>query len=872
MSMDEQEPEPAAGSPPTPPPETTAAEAAPPLVPGSPRAPLFDRVRDRVRPFALPVVLVGGLLVLLATAHWHYPIHKWLFWRYAGYWVACGALSLGCLSAGHATLKRLLPAPLPIIEHLGTSFAVGIFELFLLLSLTGMLGLYGGPLFFALPLAMIGAGARPLYRYLRRCVRHVRHARRTTAPAPLWTYAVVAFGLLGMAMVYFVILTPDNVQFDSRWKHMAAAETYTVAGGIRRFPEGWTTGTYPQLPVLLYSWAFMLPFGRLFDRIELAAHLEFFVFVATTLTIPALVRLLVPRRAAEVGVGRPGARARAHLSWAVRFLFPGVFLYDSSVCGGADHIAALFVIPTFTVLIRALRELSPRLCFLLAVVIAGAIMGKYTSLMMVLPLPAIVLAVRAIVLRVRSKQVAPGLRRNWWLGPLVTLGAGLVLTSPHWLKNWVWYGDPVYPQLHGYLSLRPWTQDAADIFEWGYKDHQFWRPPRTLAGLLESLRAQVTFAFLTNDWPKFHGAVPVFGFLYTLSIACVPFFRRTRRLWGLVGCIQAALFVWYWTNHQDRYLQTIVPWMAAVTAAVLLMLWRQGIVTRVAVAALVGTQIVWGGDVYFIATHAMIRSPVKAVVELLGKGYARDYEGRLHTYPMADVGEGVPKGSVVLLHDIHLHLGIGAVTVSDFGGWQFGISYGRQKSPGAVWELLRSMGVTHLVWERHLSRGWDSIAGDLTFFNFAIKYGQAQKEYSGTLLASMPAAPPPDEPNDVVVFAGCNDTYQSGLYHLSDMTVPVYGPRKEQFPAPFRTKGNDAITALVRLAAFAVVDPKCQPAASKGMPAAGFKFGARRRIIDGKGKKLELWIRTGTTPEPPPRLLPPGPDQPSDDDDDDPTH
>lgn len=855
--MAEPPPDPAA-PPLSTPPEIDAPPPPPPSPPDEPPAPARAPLYDRARKVVLPVLLAAAIAAFLAVVHRSYPIHKWLFWRYAGYWVGALALCLGCLSAGHLTLKRLLPSPLPLVEHLGSAFAAGVLWAFVGMSITGFLHLYGTAFFFAFPLAMIATGALPLYRYLRRATRHLRHARSKAKAPPLWHYGVLVFGIIGFAMIYALIMTPANIQFDSRWKHFAVAEDYLVTGGIRKFPEGWTLVTDPQLPILLYTWAFQLP-GRLFDRVELAAHVEFFVFVGTTLTIPALVRVLVPRMGAESGNRRGGARTAAMLSWAARFAFPGVFLYDSSLSGGADHVAGLFVVPMFLALLRAWRDLSPRRCAVLALMAAGGLMGKYTALLMLLPVPAVALVVRGIWLGIRRKTLAPAERNNWWLGPVVTLTLGLALTAPHWAKNWVWYGDPLYPQLHKILKVRPWTVDGADVLEWGYKDHQFWRPNPSLTGVLDTLAAMFNFSLWPNDWGKFHGKMPVFGSLYSLTMVCLLFFRKTLRIWAVIGCVQLAILVWYWTNHQDRYLQTLMPWMTAVTAATLILLWRQGIVTRTAAGALVGAQVVWGGDIYFIPTHAMCKSPVKQTIDFLARGYSGDYEKRFTTYPdWVDVGAATPLGSRVLLHDIHVHLGIGRQTVNDFTGWQFGISYGRQKTPGDVWSLLNSLGVTHLVWTKQGSRGWDSVAGDLVFFNFVTKYGVGTKTLGNNILVRMPDAPPPPETNDVVLYLGCNNHYKAGLYHLSDLTVPVYGPNNNKYPKPFQPKASTELAELSHGAAFAVLDPKCAAAASRELPGLGFKMVAQRKVMQARtpptpkekmkwgngGRALELWIRT----------------------------
>jgi hypothetical protein len=804
-------------------------------------------VLERAGIFLVPLLLLGAAAYFARFVHGFYPIQQWLFWRYAGYWLLCALWSAACLSVGHLTLHRLLRRPLPLLEHLATSFAVGVFEFSTAMNLAGFFKLYNVALFVALPLVLLGAGFLPLKRYLTRALRHLRFRRARAAPAPLWTYAALAFGLLGSCMVYFLILTPDNIQFDARWKHLALAEDYVATGGIRRFPEGSTVETYPHLATFLYTWAFLLPRGLLFDKVELAAHMEFFGFLFTTvLGIPAAVRRLAPRALGPHAL---------QVSWAARFLFPGVFLYDSTLSGGGDHVGAIFALPAFTLLLRSYEALSPRFIALLMMMLAGGGLTKLTGAILLLPFPALALGLRAVVLAVLSLRgkAAPALRRSWYLGPLAAIGLGLLYTAPHWAKNWIYYGDPLYPTLHKHLALHPWTQDAADLFEWGYKDFQFWRPARNTSGVIQTLHALWDFSLVPNDWERFHGKVPVFGSLFTLLLLCLPFFRGTKRLWALVGYVQLAILAWYWTHHQDRYLQTLVPQMAVVTAVIIGLLFQQAgrsrlvaAATRVAASVLIGLQIVWGGDVYFIPTHAMITSPIKAVVDLLGTGYAKRYQQRYDVYPtFQSIARALPEGARLLLHDNHVHLGVGAESVSDWGGWQFGISYGRQRSPREVWELLHGMGVTHVAWDNQGSKGWDSVAGDIVFFDFALQHTVKPARHGGMVLATMGPAPAPDAKlPSPVAYLGCNDAYRSGLYELADLTVPVFGPKSRAYPPPRRPappKG-ESIEALLGEAAAVVLDPKCQSLSDA--QSGSFTLAAKRRVVRGKRGTLKIYLRT----------------------------
>lgn len=821
---------------------------------------------ERARWVLIPILLAAAVYYFGSFVHDFYPFREWLFWRYAGYWLGCAFWSAACVSAGHLTITRVLRRHLPILEHLVTSFAVGAFEFFLAMNVAGALQLYHPATFFALPLLMLGAGLMPLQRYLTRVVRHLRGARRRAPPAPVWTWAVLAYGLIGVGMVYFLILTPENIQFDSRWKHLALAEDYAAHGGIRRFPEGYTVATYPHLATFIYGWAFLLPRGLLFDKVELAAHMEFFGFLWTLAAIPAALRLMLP----------PRYRPRClHLAWTARFLFPGVFLYDSSLSGGADHIAAIFALPTFTLLVRAWKELSPRYMALLLMTMAGGGLTKYTGAIIMVPYPALAIGIRALILGYRSLrgQVPHAIRRNWYLGPLAAVGFGLLYTSPHWLKNLIYYTDPLYPTLYKYIASRPWTPDAADLYEWGYKDHQFWRPPRTLVGVKETVRALFNFSFVPNDYKTYHGTVPIFGSLFTLLLPCALFLRGTRRVWALMGYAYLGIGAWYWTHHQDRYLQAIVPLLAATTAAIIALLWRAfredgrgariaSLATRAVLMGLIGLQIVWGGDAYFIPTHAMIRSPQKAVLDLLAMGHKRKYRERFQIYQQfQSMRQAMPRGSRVLLHDNHVHLGIGVESVSDWGGWQFGISYGRMSSPRAVYDMLREMGVTHVAWESELSKGWDSVAGDLVFFSFALNHTKNRSRHGRMVLAELGPPPVEDRFPAGVAWLGCNDDYRNGLYELSEMTVPVFGPKRRALPKP--RMADASAEELIGAASFVVVDGRCQ----RSLPPTfrtEFTLAAKRKEPLGKRPVRELYLRTGNTPgqQPPapaPASAPPDP-------------
>jgi hypothetical protein len=748
-----------------------------------------------LRRLGLTAALLAAIVIFAVSVDRHYPIREWLFWRYAAYWVATLVLLVSCLSVGHLMLHRLVRLRLRLDVHLLFALALGVFAFYLAMFAGGLLHLYGWAFALLLPAALLASGIVPLVRHVRPRVRRlVRLARARDGVGP-WRVLAALFGLAGLAMVYFVILTPDNVAYDARWYHLSIAEHYAAQGFVGRFDEGWFQGTFPHLASFLFCWAFLLPGTALFDRIVLSAHLEFALLLATLVGIAALVRWLVRGRGANV-------------SWAALFLFPGIFLYDSSLTAAADHIAAFWAPPIWLALARAWPRLQPRACALLAVFAAGALSTKYQA-MSLLALPAAAVVFRAGQLLIRTRRDRP-LRAL--AGPGLAAAVGAVLTAPHWLKNWVWYGDPFYPFMHKIFAGRPWTQDSAHLVESIFKGEQMWVPRGTLGErLAQTGQALFTFSFIPHDWPTFHGMVPVFGSLFTLSLLALPFLRGTRRVWPLVLAAQLGVLVWFVTSHQDRYLQIVLPWMAAVTAATVALVWRVGRLPRAALAALVGLQIVWGADVYFFPTHAIVAdTPLKPAIALMSSGHRKDYRDRFRRLgDFYEVGRKLPPKAKVLVHESHVHLGLDAPSVSDWSGWQGGISYGRLKSPRGVYQALRDLGVTHLVWYRG-DRDWDSYAGDMLFFDFAERWTVNHQNAGGLVLAEMPAAPPAlARWNDRVAYLACPGRYTPGLYRMDQLALPLVGPPTAPFPPPLEPPSPARPEDLVERAGYVVLDARC---------------------------------------------------------------
>lgn len=800
------------------------------------RALLAGRAAERVRLALLMIALLYGAYWFVRDMSAHTPLRHWLLWRYLGYWLGAGAFSLACVSSGQRVLRLLGRPEEGLREELLQSFGLGVLIFGAGVFGLGLAGLLRPATFFALPLALILAGGRPALRLLRRTGRLLRQGLRPRRPVTALGRIALAlaalFGILGVILVYASAFHPENASFDARWYHLGMAEQYAAQGAVRRFPEGWYIGAYPQLATYIYTWAFLLPRSLLFDKVALAAHLELSFLPWTLLGVSALVDRLIPR-------------VRPRMAWAAFFLFPGLFLYDSSFACGADHVAAFWAPLIFIALLRALRAATPRALALVAAFVAGAATTKYTAASLV------VFAVPAIAVRI-GWDLASAIRKKQSLAPpLRALGAGvavgLIATAPHWLKNLIWYGNPIYPMAARLFRNRPWSPDAARVYS--QIDLSSWTPQGTTAQKLdETLHALYQFSFIPHDFPKFHGAVPVFGSLFTLSILALPFLRGTRRVWALAVAAHLGVFFWYWTQHEDRYLQAMLPWMAAVVAATFALAWRAHVVPKAGVALLIALQVAWGAGVPFLPAHAMLgKSPFIAAVELLASDHRSNTPKRLEmSINHVAIGQAVPADGRLLVHEYNQRLGIGRSLLTDASAFQGGIHYGKLGSPRDAYELLRSLGATHVAWMRQRARGSITLAGDLVFFDMIARHTGPARGAGGFNVA--PLVDAPDEPalGDGALFLGCKGTYQQGLYRRAALNVwPGGKVQRSEYPPP-EVPLRDNAGELVSRSRYIAYEPACGGTLPPEVTSAFFQAATRG--------KMQLWIRRpagGAVPAPP---------------------
>jgi hypothetical protein len=710
------------------------------------------------------------------------PLATWLLWPYLGFTAATVLWVFCCVSVGHAALRLLPTLALPFRQRLLFDLALGVLIFAVGLFVVGLFGLLGTAFFYLYPLALGAIGARGLVRDLRRAWRHIRAARaRAHRPPSLLRGGAFVLGTLAFTVLYLSIMVPDNAAFDARSYHLPIAEHFAAWGRIGRFPEGWFAGALPHLASWLYTWPFTLRTVTLFGHVELSAHLELALFVATVFSTPLLVEALLP-----------GQRARG--SWAVFFLFPGLFLYDSSLGLAADHVLAFWAAPLALALFRFSRQPSvPARGVLAGLMLAGAALTKYQSIYLLVPA---FLAVAWVAVRALWRER----RLHALRGPAILGLTFLAATAPHWLANVVWHGNPVYPLLRHVFHSRPMVPGWPGTT----LDPGFEPTGTTFEKLRETAKAVFTFAFVPHDWPVFHRDVPVFGFLFTLTLPILLLGSRAGRARALAAATLFGVFIWYWTYHQDRYLQALLPWMVACTAVGLRLAWSAGLGARIGACLLVALQLAWGNDVPWLPTHAMMGDvPALRALRLLSSTYRG---GELQSRLQFDTGfealnKTLPKNAYVVVHEEYLRLGLNRRAIQDSLRLQAGIDYGQLARPDRIDDLLKGMGVTHLIWARAASPNREiPVAGELAFFGYALRYTEDRHDVGGFGVAKLPAQRPPAREPGPVAYLGC----------ASGANVPLSEIDRVVASGGVIGAGPGDASTLVRSAEFVVVEARCQ--------------------------------------------------------------
>ncbi len=805
----------------------------------------------------MPSRLLRPLLVTLACGatgacfltllNGHYPIRDWLFWRLLVIASWCLFFHAACFSFGHLVVSRWLrQSRLPTTEKVVASMAVGMVAFVTAMYIGGALALYGPIFAIVLPSLMFVAGAAELVVFVQDR-RAVRAAHRRPPLHPLITAAIVG-GVLCCGLLYLQGMTPEALNYDSRWYHLTVAQDYAREGRIVPFPGDYNKNM-PQLAGLVHAWGWMVPGLSEPLRWMLALHQE-------------LAMVLWTLAAVSSGVSWFSARARVPGAWTVFFLFPGIFVYDSNIGGSADHFLGFFALPLFLATVRAGEGLAPRRCALLGILVAAAVLTKYQSVYLLGALGALFIGLwlRRIAEDVwpRPDSAGPATTptrtqsRAWlWKGPVTVAVVALLLSLPHFVRNWIFYRNPVYPYLTPIFSGSHPTQPNTPLLvanmlvdNNAHPQGSFW----------QKLGDAFLLLFTFSLKPHYSLSRPVIGSLFTLLLPVILLLRRPGRL--VLGALVSlvALLAWGFTYRVDRNLQTFLPLLIAVTGGVIVRAWDTGWLARPGLVGLVLAQLIWSGDAFFFSGFEHMAD----AVTLIRSGYEGQAKTRFEKYLRAQVAmsERLPANAVVLFHNSRLSLGVNRPVVQDLPGFQGLISYRGVRTPRELCELYRSLGITHVVHERG---AWKAFTRqeEVVFASFLARFAPNRTQVGEYELVELPAELPPVEAPYRVLSLGLPG-YRDGIYPVDAMgTIEVLSDHLKTYATPSAPASWDTAPSpeVIDQVNAVLTGPGAAPT-----PALALALREKFTNIFNFGGQLGVYVRSASLPVPaaprPPALGP----------------
>lgn len=721
---------------------------------------------------AMGAMLLGlaGVAVFLSVLDRVYPIGDWLVWSVLPLWGWAGLWCLASLSFGQLLLVRLLKlSGLRALESAVLSMAIGTVGFVLAMYLGGALALLTPGFAVLLPLTLLTFGGYDEYRLLLRLRQEMLESPRTVLST-----AAAVFGVVCVGLIYLSIMTPNAVNYDATWYHLRIAQDYARWGRIAPFND--YNSCVPHLASILYTWGYLVPGLTGAQRWMMALHLEFTLLLWTLVGVAA-------------GVQRLSNNYQIKGTWVAFFLFPMIFVYDSNLGGAADHVLAFFSVPILLAALHVIKTFGWGWCSLLAIVMAGAVLTKYQAVYIIAPVVTVVSiawlgAWIRLVLPNFGLAGAHGIHKLKW-APVVVIGVGTLCVSPHFLKNALFYGNPIYPFMQDvFTSSSPRVPHATAYVQSIFVDPS-WIPVGTF---WEKLKHAFELFFTFSFKPHYSciNYVPTFGSLFTLLLPGLALLRRRNAIGLAAAVATGSLLIWGITYNVDRNLQTFMPILVCVTGALLVGLWHLGWLARVGLVPLVALQLIWGADAPFLPANGSYCSGSDRFMSSLAfirSGYEGHAKSRFDSYFSGQVaiGKSLPENAKLLVHEAHLSLGVNRDILFDTVGFQGLIAYDDLHSARELFDYYRSLGITH-IWDGP-GHGEATRQEAALYYLFLTRYCQATNNRGGRIFA-MPSDAPPVEASYQALTLGVHG-YADGLYPIERLNAPERLPeRLRQYSAP----------------------------------------------------------------------------------------
>lgn len=727
---------------------------------------------------ALLVCLVGVVIYARVVGE-RYPLANWVAWDLLQIWGWTLALTTGYLSLGALVFTRVFEArsnetrsaevDRSPFRALLFSAALGLIAWCWAMYLAGAVGLFRGWFMVALVVASLVVGGKALWRVLQRCLAHWQAA----PPAGVLGWLAVGWGCFCTVLMYLQCMTPDALNFDGGWYHLPLAQDYAREGRIAPSYSEYNR-CFPHLASFVHTFGFSVPGLRPELRWMMALTVEFTI---------VLWKIFGALTAAQWLIGKPGPRGL----WAAFFLFPSVFIYDQNIGGSADHFMGFFAAPVFLALVAAADRFETRATVLLGVLLGGALLTKYQAVY-VIGVSGAILGLRWCYFAFRllrksgPAEASPAVDwRSLMLAAVYVVVPTLVVSSPHFIKNIIFYHNPVYPFNQGLFASTPTHEKSKFFMDYAYANYPYLPKGEGLEKIWNAVKLFFTFSFVPHY--SFTKQYPSMGSLFTLLLPTILLVRGKGRLAIGVFASFVGIMCWALTYVGDRYLQAIIALPIAVTAAMLVRVWELGKIARIGLAILVGFQVIWGSDAMFYSGQARLKSAV-ALITSGYDGHRTDGERYPQRRTQRQITAATPADAVLMVRNYRTLLGIDRKTFSDVPAWQSLFFYDRAKGARSLYEMYKGAGVTHLLYPPN-QRPQGTLQASILFDDLVYNHCKTRKRFGGLELVTMPEKAPPADPKEYRVLNLAKDGYALGWYNVEQLNEYDRVPRKlRKHPPP----------------------------------------------------------------------------------------
>jgi hypothetical protein len=196
-------------------------------------------------------------------------------------------------------------------------------------------------------------------------------------------------------------------------------------------------------------------------------------------------------------------------------------------------------------------------------------------------------------------------------------------------------------------------------------------------------------------------------------------------------------------------------------------------VARAGLVPLVLLQLVWGGDAMLYYGQKQLN----AAIGLIAAGYDGAAAGRLASHgTQRQITRETPKNAVILARNYKGLLGLDRTVLSDIRGAQDYISYANLKDTRDFYDLLKSRGVTHLLYPKG-QRKPERWGNTILFTDLFVRYAQNTRRFGRLSLGELPQNPPPHSAPYLVVASGARGVVD-GVYGVEQLDFDPRGPER----------------------------------------------------------------------------------------------